>query len=49
MNNGRPLDGIFLTHAHVGHYTGLMYLGKESVAARGVPVYGTRRMGQYLR
>src|SRR5262249_15380542 len=24
-------DGIFLTHAHMGHYTGLMYLGKESI------------------
>ena len=23
------LDGIFITHAHMGHYTGLMYLGKE--------------------
>ncbi len=21
-------DGIFFTHAHIGHYTGLMYLGK---------------------
>ena len=23
------VDGIFLTHAHIGHYTGLMYLGKR--------------------
>eukprot|EP01132_Coremiostelium_polycephalum_P016718 gene16718-20079_t len=22
-------DGIFLTHAHIGHYAGLMYLGRE--------------------
>src|SRR5205823_4857636 len=22
-------DGIFITHAHIGHYTGLMHLGKE--------------------
>jgi pyrroloquinoline quinone biosynthesis protein B len=48
LNAGRPLDGIFLTHAHIGHYTGLMYLGKESIAAKGVPVYGTRRMTEYL-
>jgi pyrroloquinoline quinone biosynthesis protein B len=48
LNDGRPLDGIFLTHAHVGHYTGLMYLGKESIAAKGVPVFGTRRMIDYL-
>jgi pyrroloquinoline quinone biosynthesis protein B len=22
-------DGVFLTHAHIGHYTGLMYFGKK--------------------
>ena len=48
LTGGRPPDGIFLTHAHVGHYTGLMYLGRESIGARGVPVYATRRMLQFL-
>ena len=48
LTGGRPPDGIFLTHAHIGHYTGLMYLGKESIAARQVPVYGTRRMADFL-
>jgi pyrroloquinoline quinone biosynthesis protein B len=48
LNGGRAPDGIFLTHAHIGHYTGLMYLGKETLAARGVPVYGTRRMAEFL-
>jgi pyrroloquinoline quinone biosynthesis protein B len=48
LTGGRVPDGIFLTHAHIGHYTGLMYLGKEALAARGVPVYGTRRMGEFL-
>ncbi|HMB89363.1 MAG TPA: MBL fold metallo-hydrolase, partial [Rhodothermales bacterium] len=43
------LDGIFLTHAHMGHYTGLMYLGHESMGARGVPVYAMPRMADYLR
>lgn len=28
------VDGIFLTHAHIGHYTGLMYLGKEAMDAK---------------
>ncbi len=41
-------DGIFLTHAHIGHYTGLMVLGKEAMAAKGVPVYGTSRMTEFL-
>ena len=47
---GRPgLDGIFLTHAHIGHYTGLMYLGHEVMGAREVPVYAMPRMFEYLR
>jgi pyrroloquinoline quinone biosynthesis protein B len=44
-----PLDGILLTHAHVGHYAGLMYLGREALGAQGVPVYATPRMAAYLR
>ena len=49
FTGGRLPDGIFLTHAHIGHYTGLMYLGKESTAAQGMPVYATARMGDFLR
>ena len=41
-------DGIFLTHAHMGHYTGLLYLGKESVSTKEVPVYSSGEMGNYL-
>ncbi|MEO6189955.1 MAG: MBL fold metallo-hydrolase [Saprospiraceae bacterium] len=32
-------DAIFLTHAHIGHYTGLMYLGKEGMNAHSVLIY----------
>jgi pyrroloquinoline quinone biosynthesis protein B len=42
------LDGIFLTHAHIGHYTGLMYLGRESMGVRYVPVYAMPRMREML-
>jgi pyrroloquinoline quinone biosynthesis protein B len=42
------LQGVFLTHAHMGHYAGLMYLGHESMGARDVPVYGMPRMLEYL-
>ena len=45
---GLPLDGILLTHAHVGHYAGLIYLGRESAGARGVPVHATARMASFL-
>lgn len=48
LTGGRTPDGVFLTHAHIGHYTGLMYLGRESIGARGVPVYATTRMADYL-
>lgn len=45
----RPVDGILLTHAHVGHYAGLMYLGREALGSNGVPVYATARMARFLR
>jgi len=43
------VDGILLTHAHVGHYTGLMYLGREALSAGGIPVWATPRMARFLR
>lgn len=47
---GTPgLSGIFLTHAHMGHYAGLMHLGHESMGARGVVVHVMPRMQVYLR
>ena len=49
LTGGRAPDAIFLTHAHIGHYTGLMYLGKEAMATRDVPVYETERMLAMLR
>ncbi len=42
------LEGIFLTHAHIGHYTGLMFLGHESLGASGVPVYAMPLMADFL-
>ena len=42
------LVGIFLTHAHIGHYTGLMYLGRESMNSKDVKVYAMPRMKQML-
>jgi pyrroloquinoline quinone biosynthesis protein B len=42
-------NGIFLTHAHIGHYTGLMYLGKEATNADQVPVYAMPRMRSFLK
>jgi pyrroloquinoline quinone biosynthesis protein B len=45
----RPLpEGIFLTHAHVGHYLGLAHLGHEIIGASGVPVWAMPRMRLFL-
>jgi len=42
-------DAIFLTHAHIGHYTGLMYLGKEAINSFKTKVFGMPRMNRFLR
>lgn len=42
------VGGIFLTHAHIGHYTGLMQLGHEAMGAHNLPVYAMPRMKLYL-
>ena len=44
----RPFDGIFLTHAHVGHYAGLAMLGREGMGMKETPVYCTQAMGGFL-
>lgn len=42
------LDGVFLTHAHIGHYTGLMQFGFEAMGARDIPVYAMPRMHAFI-
>ena len=42
------VDGIFLTHAHIGHYTGLMYLGREGLGGKKIIVYALKRMSKFL-
>ena len=44
---GMP-DGIFLTHAHWGHYSGLGLLGREAMGANGVEVYAMPRLRAFL-
>lgn len=43
------LAGVLLTHAHIGHYTGLMHLGREVMGSRRVPVFAMPRMQKFLR
>lgn len=42
------IDGVFLTHAHIGHYTGLMYFGREASGKKGNTVYAMPKMKNYL-
>ena len=42
-------DGIFITHAHIGHYSGLMQLGREAMGAKAIPVWAMPRLDSFLR
>ena len=42
------IDGIFLTHAHVGHYAGLLRLGREGIDSDHLPVYVMPRMRTFI-
>jgi len=41
-------NGIFLTHAHIGHYSGLMYLGKEAFNSHQTEVFVMPKMQIFL-
>lgn len=47
--NTSSFGGVFLTHAHMGHYSGLLFLGKEALGGQSVPVFALPRMRQFLR
>ncbi len=48
--SSRPplFETIALTHAHVGHYAGLMHLGRESYGASGQRILASERMAHFL-
>ena len=39
---------IFITHAHIGHYTGLMYFGREALGSQGIKVNALPRMYDFI-
>jgi pyrroloquinoline quinone biosynthesis protein B len=43
-----PIDGVLLTHAHMGHYLGLAHLGFEAVSVKGLPVWASQTMVAFL-
>jgi pyrroloquinoline quinone biosynthesis protein B len=42
------ISGIFLTHGHIGHYAGLLQLGKEVMGTDGLAVHVMPRMARFL-
>jgi len=39
---------IFITHAHIGHYAGLMYFGREALGSKGIKVNVLPRMYDFI-
>jgi len=48
MYKGQSLSGIILTHAHAGHYTGLIHLGREVMGTKDIPVFTMPGMKKFL-
>ncbi len=48
LYNKTIINGVFLTHAHMGHYTGLMYFGREAMGAKNIEVYAMPKMKTFL-
>ncbi len=48
ISGTETIDGVLLTHAHIGHYTGLMHFGREVMGANKVSVYTMPRMKSFL-
>ncbi len=47
-NPSEELDGIFLTHSHMGHYAGLLNFGRESLNSNNIPVYLMPRFFDFI-
>lgn len=45
----QPVDGVLVTHAHLGHYLGLAWFGREVAASQRVPVHCSPRLATFLR
>ena len=48
INEKPRISGICITHAHLGHYMGLLELGLEVMNTNDIPVYVMPRMKSFL-
>lgn len=49
LKTDKIINGVFVTHAHIGHYAGLMYFGREALGKKDIPVYTMPEMMKFLR
>ncbi len=49
ISNINPISGVFITHAHIGHYTGLLQFGREVMGCSNLPVFCMPRMGNFIK
>ena len=42
------LDAVFITHAHMGHYAGLVHFGKEAAATENLPLFAPESVLSFL-
>jgi pyrroloquinoline quinone biosynthesis protein B len=43
-----PLDGVFITHGHMGHYAGLLHFGREGASTDGLPLFAPESVLEFL-
>jgi len=48
LGKSYKLSGIFLTHGHIGHYTGLMNLGREVMITNNIDIFAMPLMLKLL-
>jgi pyrroloquinoline quinone biosynthesis protein B len=48
-NTSEKLNGIFLTHAHMGHYSGLLNFGREAMNSKNIPLYLMPRFYNFIQ
>ena len=42
-------ESLYITHAHIGHYTGLMYFGREALGSKNLLVKVLPKMSKFLK
>jgi pyrroloquinoline quinone biosynthesis protein B len=45
----QPVDALLVTHAHLGHYLGLAWFGREVAASQHLPLFCSPRFAAFLR